>query len=735
MKHAFKMPIRKKTKRSEPDKSHPLTLAELAAHDDACSDALIDNAYYRAQIRKNRPKYNPLRGIKEDEVPQILLHKVIVGKDMLAAEKALLQVAGIRRYRNGLKGKAVQENFLRHLRKYMDMYKTDCPWEVSTTNRYTITTFEAAVTSRSRIKQHQTIPYLVGTLVPLTADESNQLDTTNRNFSIVCTGRKMNQSIFLGPARFANHDCDSNARLVPKGDNSMEVVALRNIEPGTEITVSYGDDYFGPGNMDCLCSTCEKIPRNGWSPIGSDGKPATATNSRASSRTNTPDGVTNKRKRNSASSEPAPSLQQSLRLQRPVPSPSKLQQSWTPPATSESDGVIGEEAILSAALAEERSSAQNESGLSPPFSPVELETTEHTQSDEQETFQKRKRSSSIASSRKRQRMDQKPALSLEQSESVQTALPSPTSQEDDAVDDLVVPENDTDTIRVKFEATEVVKIERDAPTTGRRSIRRTSQTPHKKDRNASILDNVTSSETGAITTITTTEVTKTISSKSNTVIPSIESHSVQLSSNTTINIQPLSATHRTPGDWYLTKKLLAQPHDRWVQCHNERCLDYFLQANGYQTRRECPRCERHSMLYGFPWPKTDPNHRKILERPGSFKEKKDPSLYSAYRRQGKQGKGTWVEGGGDEEERTMDHRTIHRFVLPEDEKTVARRSLLKQAEVERLKGETAFMTQFGREGYRRVLDSEIVERESMTPDGELRRRSHRIVQARVYADV
>lgn len=83
----------------------------------------------------------------------------------------------------------------------------------------------------------------------------------------------------------------------------------------------------------------------------------------------------------------------------------------------------------------------------------------------------------------------------------------------------------------------------------------------------------------------------------------------------------------------------------------------------------------------------------------------------------------------------MDHRTIHRFVLPEDEKTVARRSLLKQAEVERLKGETAFMTQFGREGYRRVLDSEIVERESMTPDGELRRRSHRIVQARVYADV
>lgn len=732
---------RKKNKRSEPDRSHPLTLAELAAHDDACSDALIDNAYYRAQIRKNRPKYNPLRGIKEDEVPQILLHKVIVAKDILAAEKALLQVAGIRRYRNALKGRPVQENFLRHLRKYIDMYRTDCPWEVSTTNRYTITTFEAAVTSRARIKQHQTIPYLVGTLVPLTADESNQLDTTNRNFSIVCTGRKMNQSIFLGPARFANHDCDSNARLVPKGDNSMEVVALRNIEPGTEITVSYGDDYFGPGNMDCLCSTCEKVPRNGWSPIGADGKPLAMTNSRASSRTGTPDGLTNKRKRKSESSEPISSIQQSFRLQRPAPSPSKLQQSWTPPATSESDGIMGEEPNISVVAVEQRSSPQDLSGLSPPVSPVELDISERTPNDEEESNQKRRRSSSIMSSRKRQKIDPKSAISLNESESLQPALPSPTSQEDDAMDNAIGPEIDTDTIRVKLEATEVVKIERDGQLGGKRSFRRTSQPPLKKDGNISMLGVDPSSESGAITTITTTEVTKIVpnhnSAKpgSNTVIPSIESHTVQVSSNTTINIQPLSATHRTPGDWYLTKKLLAQPHDRWVQCHNERCLDYFLQANGYQTRRECPRCERHSMLYGFPWPKTDPNHRKILERPGSFKEKKDPSLYSAYRRQGKQGKGTWVEGGGDEEERTMDHRTIHRFVLPEDEKAVARRSLLKQAEVERLKGETAFMTHFSRDGHKRVLDSEIVERDSMTPDGELRRRSHRIVQARVYADV
>lgn len=729
---------RKKNKRSEPDRSHTLTLAELASHDDACSDALIDNAYYRAQIRKNRPKYNPLRGIREDEIPQILLHKVIVAKDVVAAEKALLQITGIKRYRDSLKSKAVQENFLRHLRKYIDMYRTDCPWEVSTTNRYTITTFEAAVTARARIKEHQTIPYLVGTLVPLTADESNQLDTTNRNFSIVCTGRKMNQSIFLGPARFANHDCDSNARLVPKGDNSMEVIALKSIEPGTEITVSYGDDYFGPGNMDCLCATCEKIPRNGWSPLGADGLPINRGTSRTSSRTATPDHTSKKRKRESESLTPASSSVQSLQVQRPAPSPSKLQQSWTPPATSESDATGVEETTTSAVAVEERKASPEETVLSPPVSLADFDRPESSSNNEDETSPaKRKRSPSEDSARKRQKIDPTQVL-LGDPELLQPALPSPTSQEENVVEedgDDEQQELDPDTIRVKLETTEVVKIENDVPSSGKKSSRKGLQ-PLSRFQYGGL-----SSGASAITTVTTTELSKSVATLnstkagSNTVMPSIESNSMQVSSNTTITIQPLSATHRTPGDWYLTRKLLAQPHDRWVQCHNERCLDYFLQANGYQTRRECPRCERHSMLYGFPWPKTDPNHRKILERPGTFKEKRDPKLYSAYRRQGKQGKGTWVEGGGDEEERTMDHRTIHRFVLPEDEKAVARRSLLKQAEVERLKGENAFMAHFGREGNKRVLDSEIVERDSITPDGELRRRSHRIVQARVYADV
>ena len=87
---------------------------------------------------------------------------------------------------------------------------------------------------------------------------------------------------------------------------------------------------------------------------------------------------------------------------------------------------------------------------------------------------------------------------------------------------------------------------------------------------------------------------------------------------------------RIPGDFHLTTALLSTPYHRWVECRN--CDEFFVQAEAYLTRIACPRCERHSKLYGFHWPKTD------------------------------------REGKHDTEERVLDHRTIHRFIDPEDER-------------------------------------------------------------------
>lgn len=184
----------------------------------------------------------------------------------MQAERELLSISGLKKYLARLPNDREKEWFRRHLRKYIEMYLPDSPFEVTTTNRYTITEHEAAICARSFIKQGQEIKYLSGTLVPMTREEEQELDLKRKDFSIVMSSRRKTPSFFLGPARFANHDCNANGRLVTRGSEGMQVMATRDIYIGQEITVSYGEDYFGEDNCECLCYTCERVGRNGWSP-------------------------------------------------------------------------------------------------------------------------------------------------------------------------------------------------------------------------------------------------------------------------------------------------------------------------------------------------------------------------------------------------------------------------------------------------------------------------------------
>jgi len=92
---------------------------------------------------------------------------------------------------------------------------------------------------------------------------------------------------------------------------------------------------------------------------------------------------------------------------------------------------------------------------------------------------------------------------------------------------------------------------------------------------------------------------------------------------------------RVPGDYVLTSSLLAVNESAWINC--KLCEEPFVQEDAYFTRSSCPRCERHSKLYGYMWPKTD------------------------------------KEGPNDTEERVLDHRTIHRFIRPSEERVIRKR--------------------------------------------------------------
>ena len=60
------------------------------------------------------------------------------------------------------------------------------------------------------------------------------------------------------------------------------------------------------------------------------------------------------------------------------------------------------------------------------------------------------------------------------------------------------------------------------------------------------------------------------------------------------------------------------------------CSTTWVQSDAYTTRKECPRCERHSKLYGYRWPQTESQK-------------------------------------GEREGRIMDHRTVNRFLLANEE--------------------------------------------------------------------
>ncbi|KAI2787909.1 Histone-lysine N-methyltransferase set9 [Penicillium oxalicum] len=621
------MPLKKaRTTSPAAERRERLTLDKLASYDDVATDALVDHAYFWTTTRKNRNKYNPARGIHDDDVGRILLHDVVVAKDSAVAEKKLLELPGLRKYVANLKGSRDKDWFCRHLRKYIQMYQPDCPFEVTTTNRYIITQHEAAICARKFIKAGQEIKYLSGTLVAMTKEEEMDLGLTRKDFSVVMSSRRKTPSFFLGPARFANHDCDANGRLVTRGTEGMSVMATRDIHEGEEITVSYGEDYFGIDNCECLCQTCERAVRNGWAP------PVKADEDISEEST----GSTKKRRRDSDSDAEDASLacassnkrvkftrQTSKLCEEICMSDVALETTATPesdnPPTPDSDTDVP---VVPAGIAGERQISKLRQ---------EIVVTEDVHSCLETLLPSTQES-------------QQPQLSVTDLSAVDAdevilVNPTPISEPVNGPNDRLSPSftaeshrSSTSTLLTSVDDTDAkVKIETPAPADHSDSPTHSYPAHHSDHANiAGHCDHPDPSQgeyhEDHSDSPPTDDTLQTVVAKKRkprrkrnwAVVASVEDE------------VPVA---RTPGDYTKTSRLLAQKYDRWVDC--QTCESWFVQSNSYQTRRECPRCERHSKIYGFQWPKTD-------KGPGR-------------------------------EERVMDHRTIHRFLSPDSEARVSRR--------------------------------------------------------------
>ncbi|KAL8348992.1 hypothetical protein RB601_002130 [Gaeumannomyces tritici] len=715
---------------SKSARKQALTFARLAAYDDILTDALVDHTFYWTSIPKNRPSYHASRGIKQDEITKIIQRHVIIDENIKVAEQKLLATDGLKKFSRSLATPKEKEDFADHLRRYLAIYLPDCPFEVNATNRYTIFTHEASVTARRPISKNETIKGLCGIQVVITPEEEAQLSLRKKDFSLVVSSRNKCTSLFMGPARFANHDCGANARLKTAGQAGMEVQALRDIDIGEEITVTYGDNYFGESNCECLCRTCELRRVNGWAAAGREDGDAPLEKSIEEDAA--PYSLRRRRRDESASRaiSRTPSVTPDIRP-RIRKSKSKMHLSTLDRAsTTDSSTAEATGALL------KRKRDDPELLATPPETPAKKQKTGHVESLEPAVRALNSPPASSASSQAsrqssvfeggdstdphlsdvtspeasspdidtdhpKQPDDQVPAaVAVERNSAPVIHSPKPLhanrpiqllKQEDDS---SIAP--NPETIAPPRDRTAMLSISAllsSSPSdfgsdTGNFKVVSPLMPPPPRPAGDSPCAPSSQTSTSALESglesgpITPTEASQAgdklevleqiatehavaleklrasqAQTQVNTVTGAVEStgepdttsaapkpgvaaptrkkrrgprrSSVAAAADADNGPSSPPAKQRIPGDYTLTPVLLSEPMTAWVHCIN--CGTAFVQRDAYYTRASCPRCERHSILYGYVWPKTQ------------------------------------SDGPHDTEERVLDHRTVHRFLGPEDE--------------------------------------------------------------------
>jgi hypothetical protein len=131
---------------------------------------------------------------------------------------------------------------------------------------------DIAVRATRQFKVGQMIHRLCGALATMDEDHIEAVNRRKDFSSVVIDGKKgagKRTQLFLGPARFVNHDCKPNVQLgtynvvmmTKYGKTSRKVFCysvIRDIKPGDEIVSFYGKNYFEDGNKSCKCGSCEK---------------------------------------------------------------------------------------------------------------------------------------------------------------------------------------------------------------------------------------------------------------------------------------------------------------------------------------------------------------------------------------------------------------------------------------------------------------------------------------------
>ncbi|KAJ3362527.1 Histone-lysine N-methyltransferase set9 [Allomyces javanicus] len=297
---------------------------DLAAYDDVCTHILLDAMYLPFRVLKmdladlavanateatgKRPHHELPRQIveKPTEFPvpaddiAVVLRNVAEGKvtELDAVHMIIDQTTWLKKWLTSTVPIEQIAHFCRHMRRYVAMYTPTAGFDVVESRRYesaqppaTNKLRQAALVATRAYKPGEVLKLCSGHALALTPAEEDALQDAARDFSVLHSSRLNAFCLFLGPGRFANHDCEPNIDFVirrrtlppviaaviadvgdPPGTTTVPhaseiyMRATREIRAGEELTVSYGRHYFDRNNAACLCETCERTGRGQFAP-------------------------------------------------------------------------------------------------------------------------------------------------------------------------------------------------------------------------------------------------------------------------------------------------------------------------------------------------------------------------------------------------------------------------------------------------------------------------------------